>query len=65
MHFLAELKQIPKDFAQLGEYRKSEIYLTSAVKSSIQLADFYVGDIRDYHQDLPNVPSRIKRQLHT
>ena len=63
--FLAELKQIPKDFAQRGEYRKGEIYLTSAVKPGIQLADFYVGGIRDYHRDLPDVHSRIKHQVHT
>jgi hypothetical protein len=64
-NFLAALKQIPDDFKQRGGYRKGQIYLTSAVTPGIQLADFYVGSIRDYHRDLPDVHERIKHQVKT
>jgi len=63
--FLADLKEIPKEFSQNGHYRKGEIYLASAAKAGIQLADFYVGCIRDYHRDEASVHELIKHQVVT
>jgi hypothetical protein len=62
---LSELKQIPKEMSQQGSFRKGEIYLTSAAKAGIQIADFYVGCIRDYHRDMPDVHEHVKHQVLT
>jgi hypothetical protein len=62
---LTELKQIPKEMSQEGNFRKGEIYLTSAAKAGVQLADFYVGCIRDYHRGVLDVHDHIKHQVLT
>lgn len=64
--FLSELKLSPDIFRQeQGEYREGDFFLTSAAKSGIQLADFYVGSIRDYHKSLHIAHEKIKHQVKT
>jgi len=64
--FLSELKKIPDNLRQEdGEYREGDFFLASAAKSGIQLADFYVGSIRDCHRDLHTAHDRIKHQVKT
>jgi hypothetical protein len=61
--FLAELKRIPKEFNSNGNYRKGEFALLSAAKPGIQLADFYVGTVRDYHLGFLMPHEYIKQQI--
>ena len=61
--FLMELKQIPGDFTKNGDYRKGEFYLLSAAKAGIQIADFYVGAVRDHHRGLTGAHDYIKHQV--
>lgn len=64
--FLGELKKIPDKYHQEnGEYREGDFFLVSAAKSGIQLADFYVGSIRDSHRNLNTAHDRIKHQVKT
>lgn len=49
--FCATLRLIPEDFIKQGHFRKAEFDLLSAAKAGIQLADFYVGAVRDYIMD--------------
>jgi hypothetical protein len=58
---LNELKQIPDEFKRKGGYRQGEIYLASAASPGIQLADFYVGSIRQHHRNSRAVHEKIKR----
>ena len=61
--FLAEVKQIPQGFMEQNKFCKGNAYLVSAAKPGIQLADFYVGCIRDYHRNMPAVHDKIERQV--
>lgn len=64
--FLRELKSIPENYRrQHSDYREGEFYLLSAAKSGIQLADFYVGSIRDSHRDIHTSHDKIKHQVKT
>lgn len=47
-NFCADLRTLPEEFTRSGNYRKADIELLSAAKPGIQLADFYVGAVRDY-----------------
>lgn len=50
-HFCAGLRALPEEFTQRGIYRRAEFELLSAVKPGIQLADFYVGAVREFTMD--------------
>jgi len=49
--FCATLRLLPDEFTKQGNYRKAEFELLSAAKPGIQLADFYVGAVRDFTMD--------------
>jgi hypothetical protein len=49
--FLARLRTLPGEFTGAGNFRKADLELQSAVKPGIQLADFYVGAVRDFLMD--------------
>lgn len=49
--FCAELREIPEEFARSGNFRKAEFQLLSATKPGVQLADFYVGAVREFAMD--------------
>lgn len=46
--FCAELRLLPEEFTKQGNYRKADFELLSAARPGIQLADFYVGAVRDF-----------------
>ena len=48
--FCRELRLIPEEFTRNGNFRKAEFVLLPAVKQGIQIADFYVGAIREFHR---------------
>lgn len=49
--FCASLRLLPDEFTKQGNYRKAEFKLLSAAKPGIQLADFYVGAVREFTMD--------------
>jgi hypothetical protein len=49
--FCAQLRELPEEFTRSGSYRKADIKLLSGVKPGIQLADFYVGAVREFTMD--------------
>jgi hypothetical protein len=46
--FCAQLRSIPDQFTSTGNFRKAEFVLLPATKPGIQIADFYVGAIREF-----------------
>jgi hypothetical protein len=46
--FCTVLRELPEEFCRTGDYHKATFELLSAVKPGIQLADFYVGAVRDF-----------------
>jgi len=51
--FCAVLRNIAEEFCRAGDYRRATFQLLSAVKPGIQLADFYVGTVRDFVANEP------------
>lgn len=49
--FCTQLRTLTEQFTRAGNYRKVDIELLSAVKPGIQLADFYVGAVREFTMD--------------
>lgn len=49
--FLAQLRALSEKFTRIRNYRQVSIELRSAIKPGIQLADFYVGAVREYTMD--------------
>lgn len=46
--FYKVLRRLPDEFNREGVYRKANFELLSAVRPGVQLADFYVGTVRDF-----------------
>jgi hypothetical protein len=49
--FCASLRLLPEEFTKHGNHRKADFDLLSATKPGIQLADFYVGAVREFTID--------------
>jgi len=61
--FLADLDLISVEFNRNGVYRKADFYLLSAAKPGIQISDFYVGAVRDFHRGLLTPHKFIEHQV--
>lgn len=49
--FCTSLRVLPEESTKQGNFRKAEFMLLSAARPGIQLADFYVGAVRDFTMD--------------
>ncbi len=55
--FRAQLRPLVEELTRSGNYRKADFILLPATKPGIQIADFYVGTIRDLHKsDADSLP---------